>query len=1104
MRIYISVIFLLLGINVMANIQFYYDSEYLSGFEKEVSGETINYYTLNANAFDALLVRSLDAKDFIEWQTQPVPADNKNNILTFVVLASLQVTQDPHTFTVLINDKKYFTFSNPTERSLNPIIINGLNDSKIEFTNLEYDRFDDLTGFLYFHLPVKDFPAGKPIHIRVAGETAKSRTWFMVFKHPCRSNVVLSSENVILNTPEKQNQSMRLKILHMSSPAKASIRIGSTETSFDLNFGFNSLFAGVDEISGETELPVVFKIEDKTIGTLSHKFKPVTPVTIYLLPHSHVDIGYTHVQDEVKRLQYQHIEDAIELAEQTKDYPKEAQCRWNTEVLWAPESYLRTADENKKKKFIDAVQKGIIGLDGMYANILTGLCSREEWTWMAEMIRKINDECDINIESAMISDIPGWSWSIVPMLAHSGIKYLSLGINQGDRIGHVRKELGDKPFYWVSPSGKDKILTWVHEQGYSAFHYISKSGSSGGISVLEPVLINYTNKLADEKYPYDLVPLHYTIGSDNGPVDKYLSDNVKEWNKRYSSPKLVISTTADFFRAFEKKYGKQLPELSGDITPYWEDGAASSAYETSLNRQTADKLTQAMNLFAQYAPEACPIDSFLYAWRNVLLFDEHTWGSWNSVSEPEIEFTKQQWKVKRSYVLESSRMAENLYTSAVSILSAKKNNDAVFDVLNTSHIVQTNVVYLPDEYTEKLNSGLTIVNNDGGGVAVQKMSDGSYAFLTSDVPAFGSKRYYIAKADKQMQYNPVHIDSRVLKNEFIELELDNEKGFLKSMKLTGQGENLIDNSHQWGLGSYIYVEGRKPNNPLTHSEFKIKIKENGPVISSWLLQFKAPGSNLIEQEIILTAGSKRVEMNYTIDKQKIYTPEAVRIAFPMNIPERTVTVENAFGIYGIGKHQLKAANKNFFTLNNFVDLSNSHSGVTIISPDAPLIESGGFTNDASVIGWLDSVREGSGFFSYVMNNYWHTNYLAAQEGRSSYRYSLYPHNTFNASQAASYAVHYDHPLIVIPADKNTQPSSPLIKYNNRDVIMVSIQPLNSGKSSWIAFYNSAEKDTELKLEFANKPKAVYSSDMLKNRIELSDPDVSIPSFDLKYFVIEWE
>ena len=1083
--------------------EFNYKSDFLSGYEKEIRGEILNYYTLAGLANDALLVRSLDEKNYIEWETQPVPAKDSGTTLKFAMLASLQLTDDSHAFDVYLNDVKYFTFHNPRKRSLDDITWKGINGATLEFTNLEYDRFEDLTGFLYLSVPSKKFPKGKPIRIRVQGESAGSRAWFMVFKYPCHSRVALFNENVLLKSAGAPMQSLRIKIMHMSSPAEALIRIGDSETRYELKFGFNDFSAELDQISEETELPVVIKIGNEIVGSTTYHFTPVAPMTIYLLPHSHVDIGYTHVQDEVERLQWQHIESAIALADETSNYPEGARFKWNTEVLWAVESYLAAADAEKWQQFIEAVKNGSLGIDGMYANMLTGLCSPEEWIWLMEKTRKIEQLCGIKIESAMISDIPGWSWSIVPVLAQSGMKYLSCGINQGDRIGDTRTELGDKPFYWLSPSGKEKVLTWVHEQGYSAFHYVSKKGSAAGLHLIEPTILNYTNKLAEQNYPFALIPLHYTIGSDNGPTDKYLASHVKEWNEKYDSPKLVIATTAEFFRQFEQKYGNQLPVLGGDITPYWEDGAASSARETALNRQSSAQLTQAMILFAQTAPDVCPMDLFTDAWENVHLYHEHTWGAWNSISEPESEFTKQQWRIKQSFALNASRQAEQLFNQAIKILTTEKDDIDAIDVINTSSVNRTELAVVPSSLHTKITSGLSIVDNKGIAMPLQQLSDGSMVFLASEIPAWGSKRYFLKKSHKKQSFQPVAISDNTLENEFIQLELKAQDGTIDKLIIKGTDINLVDSSEQSGLGGYLYVNGRSPELPQRPERIEINIKENVPLVSSWLVKADAPGCNSLQYEIKLIAGMNRVDLHYVIDKQKIYTPEAVHISFPFNVPDGIIHVENAFGYYQPEKDQIKGACKNFFTVNNYVDVGNADYGISLVSTDAPLIEIGDITNDASAVGWLDTVREGTTIYSYLMNNYWHTNYCATQEGIASFRYFLHPHKkAFNPSMATAQGICDAQPLIVVPVDKEAKPFNPFISYDNENVFIVSMQPLENGSRIWLALYNASDSDENLQLKFSSAVTGIYISDLLKNKLSKSSSIISIPGLGLASLMIE--
>src|SRR5207244_11656726 len=113
---------------------------------------------------------------------------------------------------------------------------------------------------------------------------------------------------------------------------------------------------------------------------------------------------------------------------------------------------------------------------------------------------------------------------------------------------------------------------------------------------------------------------------DNAEPDLALSEFVRSWNEKYEWPRFVIASASTAFSAFEKRYGDKLPQHRGDLTPYWEDGAGSSALEANINRNAADGLGSALALSAITSSAHVPA-AYDAAWRNVLLYSEHTWGA---------------------------------------------------------------------------------------------------------------------------------------------------------------------------------------------------------------------------------------------------------------------------------------------------------------------------------------------------------------------------------------------------------------------------------------------------------------------------------------------
>jgi hypothetical protein len=267
----------------------------------------------------------------------------------------------------------------------------------------------------------------------------------------------------------------------------------------------------------------------------------------------------------------------------------------------------------------------------------------------------LEKEFGIRIQNAMITDIPGITYDALNMYVQNNIPYLSLGPNyvethadHGDRVGRVIRECGDDMFYWTPKNEPNKkLFVWTAGKGYSYFHNIQENEKQ---TKWENKISAYVNELVDKKYPYELVQLRYTKNADNGPVDTSLCTFVNNWNARYSSPKLTLSSVDKLFSEFEKRYGESLRTVTGEISPYWEDGAYSTAEEEMLNRQIA-RLTVALEKHIAQLPTSKEIQEQLFQLqKNIILFHEHTWGSWCSISDPEIFFTTEQWRIKKSFL----------------------------------------------------------------------------------------------------------------------------------------------------------------------------------------------------------------------------------------------------------------------------------------------------------------------------------------------------------------------------------------------------------------------------------------------------------------------
>ena len=928
----------------------------------------------------------------------------------------------------------------------------------------------------------------------MTGETADSRSWFMIFKYQTIPGVKFIEEQAIVKGEDRDYQLVRVDVLHFDKPGKIDIRIGYINESFPLELGFNLFRIKIPRVEKTTKFETVTRLNDKIYSEEVITINPVTQKTIYLLPHSHNDIGYTHVQEEVEQIQWQNLRDAIKYSKNNRHYPKGSQFKWNVEVMWAVDSYLKNASEQDKKEFIEAVQNGWIELNALYANILTGLCRPEELYRMLQSAREVGELCNVEVNSAMISDIPGYTWSLVPVMAQSGVKYFSIGTNTFHRIGNIIEAWGDKPFYWESASGEENVLCWLHGKGYSDFH-TGLAYTKLRNKLKEQLIFDYMNELRDKQYPYDIVTMRYNIGSDNGPPDPYLSDIVKSWNEKYISPKIIISTVGESFELFEEKYGDGLPIVKGDFTGYWEDGAGSSAKETAMNRASAERLSQAETFWALRNPQLFPEDSFDEAWQNVLLYSEHTWGSWNSISEPHSEFTLQQWETKKSFAETADKQSKQLLDEVIPMDMAETVTS--IDVFNSNSWERTDLVILPENYYLR---GDRIKDDSDNFIQSQRLTTGELAFIVEHVPALGAKRLYFEKSEKREPQTGETNDQFYIQNH-INIGFAEETGAIDKLEFRDYPFNFASSENFYGLNDYYYVEGRMPEYPQSNSKPDMRIKENGPIVKSYIIKSDAPGCESLTREIRTINGINRIDIINTVDKSDILSPEGVHFVFPFNVPDGNVRISNAWNYYQPEIEQLSGSNKNFFSVNRWVDVSNDNYGITWVSVDAPLIELDRITMDEIDYGWVKNVPETQTIISYIMNNYWETNYKASQSGKVIFKYSIYPHREFDPVQSEKWGIEQCQPLIPIASSR----SEPVFKsdfvFNSNTVIITSIKPI-SEKALLLRLYNPSMKNDMVGFEWQNGSRKIYICDPNGNSSKASKDTIEIPAFGIVHILFK--
>ena len=902
----------------------------------------------------------------------------------------------------------------------------------------------------------------------------------------------------------REYQPGEVSFLNMGAPVPVNIAIGGMEArSFEVGPGIQSTEVMVPAVKADSSVVLSVMQGKRLLARQDVGLRPVRKFTVYILPHSHNDIGYTEIQSAVENKQINNLLKGIDFAQRTKDYPEGARFVWNLEGVYAADLFLQRMSEAQKKDFYAAVRDGRVALNGMYLNTLTGLCRPEELLRLFARATQLGAECHVKVDAAMISDVPGYTWGTVAAMSQAGIKYFSAAPNYFDRIGNILVEWEDKPFYWVSPSGKEKVLVWIPWRGYALSHGLP------GLS--ENFAADYMEQLTKVNYPYDITYVRWSGHGDNAEPEISISDFVKDFNTRYAWPKFIISSTSRAFSSFEKKYGDRLPMVKGDWTGYWEDGAASSALETGLNRNSSSRLSQAEALYSMLQPGRFPVDSFRKAWQQVILYSEHTWGADCSITRPLSQKTKEQWAIKRSYADSARLFSEKLLRTA---LPAPGGSSV--DIYNTNSWSRSGLILLSPQQS---GAGDVVKDDKGGVVVSQRLSTGELAFVAADVPAFASRRYTIGKG-KPVAGVGVAVTANSLDNGIVKVVVDEKTGAIKSLRNHSIDNNFADSASGENLNDYLFLHGNKLADLQGNGPVTISVREKGPLLAVLSIRSEAPGCNSLVREIQLVRGLDYVDITNILDKKpaeldpvpgdyawaNVGGKESVNFGFPFHVAGGDMKLDIPMAIMRPEVDQIPSACKNWLELGKWADVSNKDLGVTWASLDAPLVEVGGIT--ATLLGgqtnpavWRKTIEPTQKLYSWAINNHWETNYRAYQDGIISFRYAMRPHGAFEPAEASQFATGLAQPLVVGAASANGD-GKPFLQLSNKDVLVQALKPSDDGKAWIVSLFNPSSSTQSVSLQWSVSVKGTSYSNTSETPGAPVSGDITMAAQDVVTLRIE--
>ena len=891
-----------------------------------------------------------------------------------------------------------------------------------------------------------------------------------------------------------------LQLTHALPAGHAELKVsgGTSKTSFSAteDFGEMRLEFEAPEWAGTTRGRL-----DVTAGRHFTFDMPLTAArkwTVFVVPHTHLDVGFTDNQGKVAEVQARELDQAVEMIHEHPTF------KFTTDGSWSAEQFLDTRSKQQQDELLNLVREDKIGIPADYADLLTGYASLETLNRSLFYSKWLSRTYDLPFTFASITDVPTYSGAYPSVLASAGIKYWAAGPNS-DRAPNkgLRIWKEKSPFWWEGPDG-EKVLFW-YDRGYVDLLSIF-GGRPPRLEAGHDSLPFFLEPFSNASYKPDAV-LAYGSQEENVEVFPQTATVVSDWDREYAFPRMRYATFTDFFKYIDDHYGKDLQIYKGDMGPYWEDGVGSDAYYTAEDRQNQNRALSAevLSTVSQFVnpgmhPPRAELDD---AWRNIVLYSEHTWrNAGHSLAQDDSEAMVKGFGVKDNYAVQAKYELDDLIQRTLSELANQIHVPAgTFVVFNALSWKRSALIEADMPENSELFDMTTgeIVPVE---ILFKKNNFMHVRFLASDLPPVGYKCFKIQPAaasnstEQQVDKNPV------IENAYYRITVDPKTGAIQSIVDKQLQRELVDERSPYKFGQYLYVTGgdgqtrivySREENPL--AQLTIHPASKGEYLGStrtpWGTSIRLSSSDVntprIDLEVLLFSDRKRIEFRYKVQKQ--YTPakEGVYFAFPIAVSPPQFGYATQQGWVDPAKDLLKGGSLEWFTVQHWMEASDSSMAVGIVPVDAPLASFGNINRGE----WpVEFQPKSSTVFSYAMNNYWHTNYPPEQGGNFTFRYVLTSQDHLDPAGLTRIGWESMEPAeldYVLSQDKLGDPGRPLpaegtsfLEIDAPNIVLVDWKLAEDGKGTILRLEETAGKSTEATIQL---PHALIGSAALCSSAE---------------------
>jgi len=275
------------------------------------------------------------------------------------------------------------------------------------------------------------------------------------------------------------------------------------------------------------------------------------PRNIHLIFKTHLDVGFTNLaRNVVNHYSNSNMPAALRVAREMRSAGENEKFIWTT-GSWLIYEYLEQANPDERKLMEEGILAGDIAWHALPFTTHTELMDAELFRFGLSLSKSLDARFGRKTIAAKLTDVPGHTRAMIPLLAEAGVTFLHIGVNPGSTLPRV-----PGLFRWQDPGGAEVIV--MYESGY---------GSVVEIPGLEHSLA-----------------FGHTMDNMGPQSPEQVKGVFREFEERFPGAHIFASTLSDF-AANLAAVRDSLPIIRDEIGDTWIHGIGSDPIKVARYRE---------------------------------------------------------------------------------------------------------------------------------------------------------------------------------------------------------------------------------------------------------------------------------------------------------------------------------------------------------------------------------------------------------------------------------------------------------------------------------------------------------------------------------------